>query len=136
MTPETLTRATFHDHALRDATIPRDDDELVRVWGPAIRGRIRRLNRVHRHTDDIIQHVFTELFRVRVIEKFLASPLFDERTALGFRHYLNAAVHNIYCNWCRTWSRRHRAFSESRWRELPESIDGDRARMEKFDSAK
>jgi len=94
------------------------------------------MNRVPKHTEDIVQHVFAELFRVRVIDKFLASPRFDEKTALGFRGYLCTSVHNIFCNWCRTWHRRHRAFSDLRWRELPESIDGERARVEMFDSTR
>ena len=57
------------------------------VWGPLIRRRVRQMNRVAKQTEDIVQHVFAELFRVRVIDKFLASPRFDEKTALGFRGY-------------------------------------------------
>ena len=113
--------------------VPLDNEELVRVWGPMIRRRVRGMNRVPKHTEDITQHVFAELFRVRVIDKFLASPRFDKKTVLGFRCYLCTAVHNIFCNWCRTWYRRHRAFSEQRWQELAESIDGDGASIETFD---
>jgi DNA-directed RNA polymerase specialized sigma24 family protein len=115
------------------ARVPLDNEELVRAWGSLIRRRVRQMNRVPKHADDITQHVFTELFRVRVIDKFLASPRFDKKTVLGFRCYLCTAVHNIFCNWCRTWYRRHRAFSEQRWQELPESIDGDGASIETFD---
>lgn len=46
-----------------EAKIPLDHDKLVRAWGPLIRRRIRRLNRMPPHIEDIIQHVLAAACR-------------------------------------------------------------------------
>lgn len=53
--------------------IPKDNQDLVRVYGTYVTRLVTRYNRVHSNFDDLLQHVWMKLFENHVVEKHRAS---------------------------------------------------------------
>lgn len=58
--------------ATMTATIPQNNDELVKYWGLFVASELRRLGRVKFNAEDMLQSVFLSLIARGVVEKFWA----------------------------------------------------------------
>jgi DNA-directed RNA polymerase specialized sigma24 family protein len=96
-------------------TVPATYDELFKTYGPFISQRLRRLNKVDRHLEDLIQDVYLKLIQANVIEKFKQSTLRklpESMTAVQATEFLGIT----WQRWCSAMSA---AKNEKVWMPRP-----------------
>ncbi len=76
--------------------IPTDNTDLYMKYKSVVEMTVRRYNRVSRHHDDIVQHVWLKLIEVGIINKYLASGSLPERlTVSQIAYYLTCSENYV-----------------------------------------